>query len=168
MARLTDDRFLAIIGASGSGKSSLLRAGVIPRLRAKNWQIHTFTPTAHPLSALANTLARDEPLGTASTLTNQFSADAQTLLQVSGQLAARQTSDRVLIFVDQFEELFTLCADEVERQAFLDNLMTAASAESTATVIISMRADFYARCDRYEQLRQAVASNQEYVGPMNR
>ncbi|MCO5206363.1 MAG: hypothetical protein M9928_15110 [Anaerolineae bacterium] len=167
LARLTDDRFLAIIGASGSGKSSLLRAGVIPRLRAKNWQIHTFTPTAHPLSALANTLARDEPLGTASTLTNQFSADAQTLLQVSGQLAARQTSDRVLIFVDQFEELFTLCADEVERQAFLDNLMTAASAESTATVIISMRADFYARCDRYEQLRQAVASNQEYVGPMN-
>lgn len=167
MARLTDDRFLAVIGASGSGKSSLLRAGVIPRLRAKNWQIYTFTPTAFPLSALANTLARDEPLGTASTLTEQFSTNPQTLLQVSGQLAARQTSDRILIFVDQFEELFTLCGDEAERQAFLDNLMTAASAESTTTVIISMRADFYARCDRYEQLREAVSSSQEYVGPMN-
>ena len=56
--RLAQQHFLALIGASGSGKSSLLRAGIIPRLRGQNWLIHVMTPGVHPLSALANSLGR--------------------------------------------------------------------------------------------------------------
>ena len=58
-ARLETSQFLAVVGASGSGKSSLLRAGVVPRLRRKNWQIHIITPKTDPLRQLANSLTKE-------------------------------------------------------------------------------------------------------------
>ena len=64
--RLVANRFLAVIGASGSGKSSLLRAGVVPRLRKQNWQIRIMTPTAQPLQRLANALVGENSALTAA------------------------------------------------------------------------------------------------------
>jgi len=68
--------------------------------------------------------------------------------------------------VDQFEELFTLCHQPFEREAFVDNLLGAGPAGGVATVLIALRADFYAHCAQFADLRQALAEHQEYLGPM--
>jgi len=178
--RLSESQFLSvIIGASGSGKSSVVRAGVIPALKkgtalidgsnppedSTNWQIHILTPTAHPLEALATELTRDSESGTDSiTLTDELMQDPRSL---GLYLAQQKTRHHTLLVLDQFEELFTLCRDEFEREAFIDNLLTALQQDnSNITLIITLRADFYAHLAQYPELRDAVAHQQEYIGPM--
>jgi len=167
VARLQETRFLALVGASGSGKSSLLRAGVAPALRRQNWAIHVLTPTADPLGSLATSLTRDDPtLAAAGELRRALADDGQALKLATDKLAARANRSRLLLVVDQFEETFTLCKEEGERQAFLDCLQAAAAAESAGTVLIGVRADFYDRCLQYEGLRRVLAEQQEPLGPM--
>jgi hypothetical protein len=73
----------------------------------------------------------------------------------------------VLLVVDQFEELFTLCRDSFEQEAFVDNLLTAAGeADGQDRVLLALRADFYAHCAQYDDLREMLAQHQEYVGSM--
>ena len=81
---------------------------------------------------------------------------------------ARQTPElHTLLVLDQFEELFTLCRDEFEREAFIDNLLTTLDQSgSRVTIILTLRADFYAHLAQYPELRDAVAKHQEYIGPM--
>jgi hypothetical protein len=77
-------------------------------------------------------------------------------------------ADHLLLVVDQFEELFALCRSEEERAAFIDNILAAASAkDGPAVTIITLRADFYACCAGYPQLRKALARQQEYIGAMS-
>ena len=131
-----EPRFLALLGPSGSGKSSLLRAGVIPLLRAggvpnsSKWDIHLIErPDDNPL-------ARIEQSGV-------HEADRSGLLVASR--AWRQTAgtrSRLALVLDQFEEVFTLCALEVRRR-FLVNLAALLESDQQVTVIISMRDDFY-------------------------
>jgi len=183
--RLRESQFLSVvIGASGSGKSSVVRAGVIPALKkgmalidgstppedSANWQVHILTPTAHPLEALATELTRDSESVTATaTLMDDLMRDPRSL----GLFFARQkTIPHTLLVLDQFEELFTLCHDEFEREAFIDNLLTAVNASASEssnekfTLILTLRADFYAHLAQYPELRDAVAHQQEYIGPM--
>jgi WD40 repeat protein/transcriptional regulator with XRE-family HTH domain len=132
-------RFLAVVGASGSGKSSLMRAGLAVALRQAGWHVRMFTPAASPMRMLEENLEAVRTNGTG----------------------------RALLLVDQFEEVFTLCHDEMERSAFLDRLI--ASAQDPApktTVVIALRADFYSHCAQYPLLREAVAAEQEYIGQM--
>jgi WD40 repeat protein/ABC-type sugar transport system substrate-binding protein/DNA-binding SARP family transcriptional activator len=175
-------RFLAVIvGASGSGKSSIVRAGLIPAL--KHEQPHTFvhviTPTAHPLEALATALTRDSESVTATaTLLDDLAREPRSLALFSKRLLSANHSSRLLLVIDQFEELFTLCRDEFEREAFIDNLLTALTpaplslagrgygGEGGITLILTLRADFYAHLAQYPELRDAVAQQQEYIGPM--
>jgi WD40 repeat protein/transcriptional regulator with XRE-family HTH domain len=131
-------RLLAVVGASGSGKSSLVRAGLTVALKQRGWTTHIMTPTAAPLTRLET----------------QFDP-------AHGQANA----DHVLLLVDQFEETFTLCHDEVTRVAFVDKLL-AISDQASTTVVIALRADFYAHCAQYPLLREAVAAQQEYIGQM--
>lgn len=170
-----------VIGASGSGKSSLVRAGLIPALRrgaplpdgtappegSRDWPIHVITPTAHPLEALAMTLTRDlESVTAAATLMDDLSSDPRSL---SLFLARENPKGHTLLVVDQFEELFTLCRDDFEREAFIDNLLEATSPETgggRVTVVVALRADFYAHLAQYPELRDAAANQQEYIGPM--
>ncbi len=166
-ARLTATPFLAVAGASGSGKSSLLRAGVVPRLRRRNWLAHVLTPTADPLTQLAATLTRDDPsLSAADELRAGLAADPQTLRRKAGQLVARAGAARLLLVVDQFEELFTQCHDEAGRRAFIDNLLAAARNGSNVTVLIGLRADFTGRLTEVEELRALVEQNFALLGPM--
>ena len=75
---------------------------------------------------------------------------------------------RVLLLVDQFEEVFALCRSELERASFIYNLLTAASEENgPVIVVITLRADFYSYCANYSDLREALAKSQEYIGAMN-
>ena len=164
-------RFLAVVGASGSGKSSLVRAGLVPGLRwnkkSADWHIYILTPTVHPLENLAITLtSEDESVTAASTLMDDLSRDPRSLqLFVKRQL---ENPTFVLLVIDQFEETFALCHTERERASFIENLLTAASeAEGPVIVLITLRADFYAHCAHYIHLREALAQNQEYIGAMS-
>jgi WD40 repeat protein/transcriptional regulator with XRE-family HTH domain len=165
-------RFLAIVGASGSGKSSLVQAGLIPALRwnqkSIDWQIHILTPTAHPLESLAASLTDEkQSVSAVTTLMDDLARDPRSLqVFVKRKLGARDRS-HLLLVVDQFEELFALCRSEEERAAFIACLLSAASeVDGPVIVLITLRADFYAHCADYLQLREALATNQEYIGAM--
>ncbi len=131
-------RFLAIVGASGSGKSSLVRAGLAVTLNHAGWDVRIFTPGANPLRALEMQINVNQ---------------------------AKAESDRILILIDQFEETFTLCHIETERAAFIEKILSLASS-GKIIVVIALRADFYSHCAQYPLLRQAVAAEQEYIGQM--
>lgn len=171
---LHHQRFLAVIGASGSGKSSIVRAGLIPALRREQWQIHIITPTAHPLEALATALTRTSESVTATlALADDLTHDPRSLHMYFRKTLANASeigkgTGRVLLIVDQFEELYTLCRNEAERRAFVDNLLHTVEMEGGATtVVITLRADFYEHLAQYAGLREIVSKNQEYIGPMN-
>jgi WD40 repeat protein/class 3 adenylate cyclase len=192
VVRLADEileqRFLAVVvGASGSGKSSVVRAGLIPALRgqartrqdtADTWQVYVMTPTAHPLETLAATLTREEASLTATAaLLDDLAREPRSLhlffkRVLLPRLAEGPTDSqpsRILLVIDQFEELFTLCHDPLEREQFIDNLVTAltAPAAQDITLVLTIRADFYAHLAEYPELRELVAKQQEYIGPMN-
>ncbi|HET7090119.1 MAG TPA: BMP family ABC transporter substrate-binding protein [Anaerolineae bacterium] len=210
VGHLRDHHFLAVIvGASGSGKSSIVRAGLIPALKRGEpladgtlppegcayWPAHVITPTAHPLEALAISLTRDaESVAAIATLMDDLARDPRSLhlfvrrrrgtqgtqgTQETQETRGDQVGGHLLLVVDQFEELFTLCRDEAERKAFIDNLLTAtvpsvpsvpsaqSAGETPTIVVLTLRADFYAHCAQYANLREALAKHQEYIGPMS-
>lgn len=164
-ASLHAPRFLAIIGASGSGKSSLVRAGVAPALRwnphTASWPVYTLTPTAQPLEAVA------VALGCERSFADDLARDPRSLHRTLKHAAQKANALQAVMVVDQFEETFTLCREEAERLAFINNLLTAAFVpEGPAIVALTLRADFYAHCAPYDNLREALAQHQEYIGPM--
>jgi len=170
---VNEKRFFAVVGASGSGKSSLVRAGLVPALRwnkhSANWQIHVLTPTSHPLESLATALSQDIASVTSTTsMMDDLQQDGRSLgLHIKRELKTTGAS-QLLLVIDQFEELFTLCHSEEERFAFIDNLLTvSADDDGHAIIVITLRADFYAHCASYPQLRQALARQQEYIGAMS-
>ena len=188
--RLRDTNCLIIVGASGCGKSSIVRAGLIPALNCgplppdgsrpsngqPSWHIHLITPTAHPLQALASEVTRGvESVTAAATLWDDLACDPRSLSLYLQRTRGLRTAPHAveahsLIVVDQFEELFTLCRDEFEREAFIDNLTTALALSREAgdgrfNLVLAIRADFYAHLAQYADLREA-AEQQIYLGPM--
>jgi transcriptional regulator with XRE-family HTH domain len=177
VARLTDraasdQRFLVVVGASGSGKSSVVRAGLIPTLRwqppTSGWPIFVLTPTAHPLESLAAAVQGEAPAGHSTRkLVGELAQEPGRLGRVLQAIPASAAAAHTLLVVDQFEELFTLCRSEVEQLAFVQNLTAAACQPGgTAVILPIVRADFYAHCARFDQFRQLLAQHQEYIGPM--
>ncbi|HWT01986.1 MAG TPA: TIR domain-containing protein [Pyrinomonadaceae bacterium] len=173
--KLKTTRFLAVLGASGSGKSSLVRAGVVPRVKrgalpeSDTWAVRVFTPGAHPLANLAANLLRLHPEGSMNRTLDEMSADERTLhLAVQLAMAERPASEHVVWVVDQFEEIFTLCTDEKERAQFLANLLYAAFIPGGRNaVVLTLRADFYQKCAAYPELSERIAANQFLVSPMD-
>lgn len=185
VGRLRESQLLmVVVGASGSGKSSIVRAGLIAalksdkeKLEAGEWKFFVLTPTAHPLEALAMALTRaSESVTATATFMDDLANDPRALylyLRRQNEQAGRPDSGphhpsptiRHLLVVDQFEELFTLCHDTYEREAFIDNLLYALG--EAGKVVLTLRADFYAHLAQYPELRDAVAKHQEYIGPMN-
>lgn len=136
-------RFAAAVGASGSGKSSLLRAGLIPALR------QTADPALRP-AAIRLLTPGPHPARTHEALFAPHPAPGDTLL-----------------VVDQFEEVFTLCADPAERALFLTRLLAATQPASRLRVLIAVRADFYGRCAEHGPLAEALKDATLLVGPLS-
>ncbi|HJS19163.1 MAG TPA: helix-turn-helix domain-containing protein [Anaerolineales bacterium] len=166
-------RFLAVVGASGSGKSSLVRAGLVSALRwnqsSTDWHIHVLTPTAHPLESLAASLTQGtNSVVATATLMDDLAQEARSLQIFAKRKLRSSNGSRLLLVIDQFEELFALCRSEEERVSFIENLLAAASeADGPVILLITLRADFYAHCANYAKLREALAKNQEYIGTMS-
>ena len=174
LALSTDEiQFLAIVGASGTGKSSLVRAGLVPALhwnkKSADWPIHILTPTARPLESLAASLIHDTASAAdAAMFTDDLARDPHSLHLFVKRKMKTGSRSRQLLVIDQFEELFALCHSEDERASFVSNLLSAASEpDGPIFIVITLRADFYAHCAAYVQLREALAQLQEYIGAMS-
>ncbi|MCU0511860.1 MAG: TIR domain-containing protein [Anaerolineae bacterium] len=153
LQRLRRTRFLAVVGASGSGKSSLVRAGIIPQLRAgaipgaDQFPVVIFTPGSAPLEALAQRiaplLAQHDAAHTPASILAALRSDGGIVNVIRIALTGLPESARLVLVVDQFEEIFTR-AGRTEREPFLETLLSATGLEaSRATVIVTMRADFF-------------------------
>jgi WD40 repeat protein len=168
----TNDRFLAIIGSSGSGKSSLIRAGLIAALKkggvpgSESWQIAILRPDSNPLKSLSDALA--DSIDTAKKLSDvsYVFENPNTLHDIiCMSLHHNSPEDKFVIFIDQFEEIFTLCKDDKNRQAMINNLIYAATVfEGQTVIILAMRADFYGKCASYQELAAIMTQRQFLVG----
>src|ERR1035437_4013908 len=154
VARLAESTLVGIVGPSGIGKSSLLRAGLLSGLSlgalpgSASWRQVLLRPGERPCSELARALAGE---------------------QLDVALSGLKPGDRLVVAVDQLEELFTVCEHEDERAAFLDQLaMAACDTERRGLILVASRADFYGRCAAYTRFAELLSSSHVLVGPMRR
>lgn len=169
-------RFLAIVGASGSGKSSLARAGLLAALHdgrladSQHWPQLLLKPGAQPLNSLVVALTAGLKLPRSPVdLQAELAAHPNALhLACRQALYGQPVERRVVLLVDQFEETFSLCSDETQRRAFIDNLLGAATAaDGQVLLLLTLRDDFYGKCAPYPRLAAAIAESQCLLGPMN-
>ncbi len=165
-------RFLAVVGPSGSGKSSAVKAGLVPALwrgdlpSSERWFVVEMVPGAHPLDELEIALSR-VAANQAGNLRDHLERDARGLVRAAGLILPDDGSELVVI-VDQLEEAFTLVADEAQRVHFLDLLYTAVTdPRSRVRVVITLRADFYDRPLHYPEFGELMRSRMETILPLS-
>jgi len=173
LARLREDNpFLAVVGPSGSGKSSVVKAGLLPRLQrgeldaAANWYTLEMVPGTHPIEelelALNSIATREMP-----DLLNQLKTDTRGVVRSVRRILPDEDSQLVL-FIDQFEEIFTLVDEEADRLHFLNSLLEAVNdSRSRMKIIITLRADFYDRPLLYGRFGELMRQRTELVLPLN-
>ncbi len=177
--RVREKNFVAILGASGSGKSSVLRAGLLYQLQqgqrlsgSRDWQIKVMVPTKNPLQRLAE-LFVDPNLSTLDKATELDKAKELLAKGSQGLVTLTQVIDapKLVIVIDQFEETFTPYTDREERTQFLACLLGALSpTESKFKLILGMRIDFLGKCfeQDYSGLGKLIQENLITVSPLNR
>jgi WD40 repeat protein/serine/threonine protein kinase len=180
LARLRSQPLVAVAGPSGAGKSSFVRAGVIPALKrsGERWEAFILRPGRRPLAALADVLAQvPEAVGEGAPASQPMASDPEGLASQPGLLSARlrarcrrlEGRHRILLFVDQFEELYTLGTDPAERAAFVACLEGAADdASSPLRVLLSIRSDFLHRMAEDRRFMAEVTRGLCFLSPMGR
>lgn len=174
VGRLQHHSVIVIGGPSGSGKSSLLRAGLIPRLGrgaiagSQQWRVALFNPGSDAVGELVHQLRRLGP----DTDAGGGSGGDETLRRGDLPHGGRRwldTGSHTLLAIDQFEELFTLNDSRVEQELFLETLaVMTESTHSRIKVAIALRADFYGACAAFPWLSERINESQLLVGPMSR
>jgi serine/threonine protein kinase len=165
-------RFLAVVGPSGSGKSSVVRAGLIPALRrgalpeSEKWFIVDMLPGSRPTEELELGLHR-VAVAPVEGLMDQLRSDRRGLVKAA-QLVLPEDEGELLLVIDQFEEVFTLAKDQDETRHFL-NLLHAAVVDphSRVRVVITLRGDFYDRPLRYPEFGKLIKEYTSVVLPLN-
>jgi hypothetical protein len=175
---LRPTRFLYVLGPSGSGKSSLARAGLLPRLRAgelpgsQHWHYVVLKPGAHPIEELALNLVElqkgPHQISDATQLIKNFNDDETALHLFARLLLKSQPQDaRLFLLLDQFEEVFDPRVKAAERMQFIKILRHAGTIDGGRTVIVlTMRADFLARAAESPDLAELLSTHQFIVSPM--
>jgi WD40 repeat protein/serine/threonine protein kinase len=168
--RIQLQKVLIVGGPSGSGKSSLVRAGLIPALRAgaimgsENWRVVLFTPGRDPMTELYFNLTNAMPDGAGSRVSLEDLLARPSLARHLGRSDGAEQP--IVICIDQFEELFTL-APALQRTKFIEALSAMTDpAHSSVRLVIAVRADFYAACAAIPWLAERITVNQVLVGPM--
>ncbi|MGI0494608.1 pentapeptide repeat-containing protein [Alkalinema pantanalense CENA528] len=151
--KLEDGNFVPLIGASGSGKSSVVRAGLVPRLEGLGWRVlEPIVPGTDPMWALRSLTA------------GLYEGDVMT---PDGGVRPRIAGDgRILLVVDQFEEVFTLCRSPQERVQFIEALLALAGDLDRVAIVVTMRADFVEACLVHEALTQVIQRDAVYLGAL--
>ncbi len=163
LEKVRSKNFLVVLGASGSGKSSLVRAGLLYQLQqglklsgSDHWQIYQpFTPGENPLQRLAEVMGKELQI-----------LDGKFLLE---QVIKDSPSDRIVLVVDQFEEVFTLCQNNSKRQQFFDCLLdTLEQTGNKFCLVLVMRTDFLDKCLPYSRLATLLGdeSTHAIITPM--
>jgi transcriptional regulator with XRE-family HTH domain len=168
-------RLLAILGPSGSGKSSVMMAGLLPRLLrgsvpgSEEWiYLDPMVPGAHPHESLALALAERFPDRSLHTIRQDLEEDSARGLHQLATTLTHGKNTKVLLCVDQFEELFTQTSAQAEREQFVELLVTALSEpRGPVIVVLTLRADFYDRMLSSSILWPFVEHHQCGVPPMN-
>jgi tetratricopeptide (TPR) repeat protein len=185
LRRLSSRRFLAVVGTSGSGKSSLVRAGLLPSLESgfmakagTHWRMAILRPQEDPIGFLAQAIIDTGMLSALNLTRSAAKAVVETTLRRIGrglvevvQLARLAPHENLLVLVDQFEELFRFADLAKQRDAgdeapaFVKLLLEAAQqTELPVYVVITMRSDFLGDCNRFRGLAEAI-SNCQYLIP---
>jgi eukaryotic-like serine/threonine-protein kinase len=178
VTKIRDQPLMAVVGSSGVGKSSFVRAGLVPALKrsGEQWETLVIRPGRKPLDALASIIS--PMVATAANLADEVDEQnklVDKLRKEPGHLGhilrgrARRDSRRILLFVDQFEELYTQVPDLEERQAFTACLAAVADdATSPLRVVLSIRSDFLDRVAEDQQFVGELTQGLFFLGPPNR
>jgi WD40 repeat protein/serine/threonine protein kinase len=174
LARLAESPFLAVVGPSGSGKSSAVKAGLIPALRggalpgSERWFVAEMVPGAYPLDELEKALwpvAVDPP----PSLVEPMRRDSKGILRTVRRILPADGETNLLLVIDQFEELFTLVGDDRRRDHFIESLLEALNEpDSPLRVVVTLRADFYDRPLQQQALGRLLKANTEIVLPLSK
>jgi tetratricopeptide (TPR) repeat protein/KaiC/GvpD/RAD55 family RecA-like ATPase len=171
---------VAVVGASGSGKSSVVRAGLIPRLRRKTdrvWEIATMSPQERPFYSLSTSLhpllepelSEVERLRETEKLADALSHGEIKLRSVISRILAKQPgTDRLLLVVDQWEELYTLCRNDAVQHRFISELLDATACAQLLSVVLTLRGDFYGHALADRELSDRIQDGIVNIGPMMR
>jgi hypothetical protein len=167
-------RLLTVMGPSGSGKSSMVMAGLLPRLQSgalpgsNQWvYLKPMLPGQHPIDALTLLLSSHFPARSLKTIREDLEDDAARGLHLLATALVHQPDTKVVLLIDQFEELFTQTSTEEERRHFIDLLLTAVTQpRGPVIVILTLRADFYDRLTNYPELALLIKEHHELVLPM--
>ncbi len=171
---------VAVVGASGSRKSSVVLAGLVPHLRRKStgrvWDVVTLVPGDRPLYALTAALvpllepemSEVDRLAEVGKLAGYLAEGCVVLGDVVVRALQKQSgTDRLLLVVDQWEELYTLGRDEQVRRKFLDEVLEATD-RGLLSVVLTLRADFYGHALSYRPLADRLEGTLVNLGPMTR
>lgn len=173
--------FVPVLGASGSGKSSVVLAGLVPALqKTGHWKFTHFRPGEDPFHALAlaltplytTNLDETDQIAQARKLANYLRSKDILLADVIARIQQNYPNHRVLLIADQFEELYTLCTEEVIRRSFLDCLLASLSEarlqSSSLILVATMRADFLGKALSYRPFADVLQAGDVKLGAMNR
>ncbi|MEW6496292.1 MAG: caspase family protein, partial [Cyanobacteriota bacterium] len=194
--KVRKENFIAVLGASGSGKSSVLRAGLLYQLKrgqklsgSDRWTYYDpFTPGEHPLASLKNAIGKEAQELSQFIQTSPSDLDppqppfsrGENTIKVTlfkgdlGGYPGLTTSptletERVVLVIDQFEECFTMCQNSQEREEFFKYLLeTLEQAKHKLCLVLGMRADFLGKCAEYAELAQKIDQHLVMVKPMSR
>lgn len=173
--------FIAVVGPSGSGKSSVVRAGLVPELRRREgnhtetWDIVTMVPAAEPLKSLAfemvgllqpdfDAIRRREA---ANELAGYWLRGSTRIADtITDLVKSRPDLERILLVVDQWEELYTSCEDQEARSRFIGDLLDA-SERSPVKIVMTVRADFFGKVLEDRALRDRIEQAVVTLAPMN-
>ena len=173
LERVKASRFVLIAGPSGSGKSSLVAAGLIHALKqgalphSGRWIYTALTPGRDPIESLALAMSRLANSPDAGQYIRRHATEADTLHRFAELVLSDQKDQRAIIFVDQLEEIFVQAVKQEERAAFLNLLTHAASiGNGHVTVLMALRSDFVSNCAAYSQLNALLNQQFLQVGAM--